>query len=203
MKQIEHFETVIVGGGQAGLSIGYHLKQQGRSFVILDASERIGDPWRKRWDSLRLYSPASYDGLPGMRFPAQRTDYPTKDEMADYLEAYATHFELPVRSGHHRGRADEGGRPLRRHRRRRGASRPTTSSSRRACCRRRTPRASRASSTRGSRSSTRTTTATPRSCRRGRCWSSARATRGRISPTRHRRGARRRSSREQTTGRFR
>ena len=93
------FDTVIVGGGQAGLATGYHLQQCGRSFVILDASERVGDPWRKRWDSLRLYSPASYDGLPGMRFPGKRTSYPTTHEMADYLESYAAHFELPVRSG--------------------------------------------------------------------------------------------------------
>jgi putative flavoprotein involved in K+ transport len=99
MKQDERYETMIVGGGQAGLSVGYHLKQQGRSFVILDASDRIGDSWRSRWDSLRLYSPAFRDGLPGMQFPAARTAYPTKDEMGDYLEAYATRFDLPVRSG--------------------------------------------------------------------------------------------------------
>lgn len=99
MEQIERYETVIIGAGQAGLSVGYHLKKQGRSFVILDAGERIGDTWRKRWDSLRLYSPAFRDALPGMAFPAARTAYPTKDEMGDYLEAYATHFELPVRSG--------------------------------------------------------------------------------------------------------
>ena len=99
MKTGERYETVIVGGGQAGLSIGYHLKQQGRSFVILDANERIGDSWRTRWDSLRLYSPAFRDGLPGMPFPAARTAYPTKDEMGDYLEAYAKRFELAVRSG--------------------------------------------------------------------------------------------------------
>ena len=95
----ESFDTVIVGGGQAGLATGYHLKRSGRSFVILDASARIGDPWRNRWDSLRLYSPASHDGLPGLRFPAKRTSYPTAHEMADYLESYAAQFELPVRSG--------------------------------------------------------------------------------------------------------
>src|SRR6476659_1617357 len=94
----ERFETVIVGGGQAGLATGYHLAKRGRSLVILDAGERVGDPWRKRWDSLRLYSPAGYDGLPGLRFPAKRTAYPTAGEMADYLEAYAAHFALPVRS---------------------------------------------------------------------------------------------------------
>jgi len=99
MKKDDRYETVIVGGGQSGLSVGYHLQQQGRSFVILDANERIGDSWRKRWDSLRLYSPAFRDGLPGMPFPAPRTAYPTKDEMGDYLEAYATRFELPLRSG--------------------------------------------------------------------------------------------------------
>jgi putative flavoprotein involved in K+ transport len=95
----ERFDTVIVGGGQAGLATGYHLAKRGRPFVILDANERIGDPWRKRWDSLKLYSPASYDGLPGLRFPARRASFPTTHEMADYLETYAGHFELPVRSG--------------------------------------------------------------------------------------------------------
>jgi putative flavoprotein involved in K+ transport len=94
----ERFDTVVVGGGQAGLATGYHLAKRGRSFVILDASMRIGDAWRQRWDSLRLYSPASYDGLPGMRFPARRASFPTTHEMADYLEAYATRFELPVRT---------------------------------------------------------------------------------------------------------
>ena len=100
MKQVERYQTVIIGGGQAGLSVGYHLKKkEGHSFVVLDASERIGDSWRTRWESLRLYSPAFRDGLPGMPFPAPRTSYPTKDEMADYLETYAARFDLPVESG--------------------------------------------------------------------------------------------------------
>ena len=99
MTQVEQHETMIIGGGQAGLSVGYHLQKEGRSFVILDASERVGDSWRKRWDSLRLYSPAFRDGLPGMPFPAPTTAYPTKDEMGDYLEAYAARFRLPVRTG--------------------------------------------------------------------------------------------------------
>jgi len=99
MQHPDRYETIIVGGGQAGLSVGYHLKKEGRPFVILDANERIGDSWRSRWDSLRLYSPAFRDGLPGMPFPAPRASYPTKDEMGDYLDAYAARFELPVRTG--------------------------------------------------------------------------------------------------------
>src|SRR3954462_11946696 len=95
------FETVIVGGGQGGLATAYHLAKEGRSFAILDAGERIGDPWRTRWDSLRLYSPAAYDGLPGMGFPKARASFPTTHEMADYLESYAARFQLPVHSGTH------------------------------------------------------------------------------------------------------
>src|SRR5439155_4397809 len=92
-------ETLVIGGGQAGLTVGYHLARSGRPFLILDANERIGDSWRTRWDSLRLFTPARYDGLPGWRFPAPAWSFPTKDEMADYLESYARRFDLPVRTG--------------------------------------------------------------------------------------------------------
>jgi putative flavoprotein involved in K+ transport len=95
----ERFETVVIGGGQAGLAMGYHLTRRGRPFVILDANERIGDSWRKRWDSLRVFTPARLDGLPGMPFPARASSFPTKDEVADYLAAYAARFDLPVRTG--------------------------------------------------------------------------------------------------------
>lgn len=95
----EYFETVIIGGGQAGLSVGYHLSRRDRPFVILEANERIGDSWRKRWDSLRLFTPARYDGLPGWAFPAPAWSFPTKNEVADYLEAYATRFDLLARTG--------------------------------------------------------------------------------------------------------
>jgi putative flavoprotein involved in K+ transport len=95
----EHHETIVIGGGQAGLTVGYHLARRGRPCVILDANERIGDAWRTRWDSLRLFTPAKFNGLPGMRFPAGAWAYPTKDEMADYLESYAARFELDVRGG--------------------------------------------------------------------------------------------------------
>ena len=91
--------TVVIGGSQSGLAVGYYLKQHGLPFVILDENDRIGDAWRKRWDSLRLFTPGRYDGLPGMPFPGSPSSYPTKDETADYLEAYAREFELPFRTG--------------------------------------------------------------------------------------------------------
>jgi putative flavoprotein involved in K+ transport len=95
----ERVQTVVIGGGQAGLSVGYHLAKRDLPFVILDANPRIGDAWRNRWDSLRLFTPARFDGLDGMPFPAPPDSFPTKDQMADYLEAYAADFQLPVRSG--------------------------------------------------------------------------------------------------------
>jgi putative flavoprotein involved in K+ transport len=95
----ERIEAIVIGGGQAGLAVGYYLTRQGRPFLILDANERIGDSWRMRWDSLRLFTPARLDGLPGMRFPTPTSSFPTKDEVADYLAAYAARFDLPVRTG--------------------------------------------------------------------------------------------------------
>lgn len=92
-------DTVVIGGGQAGLAIGYHLMRQGRDIAILDAHDRVGDAWRLRWDSLRLFTPAKYDGLPGMPFPGDGLAFPSKDELADYLEAYARRFRLPVTTG--------------------------------------------------------------------------------------------------------
>jgi putative flavoprotein involved in K+ transport len=95
----ERVNTVVIGAGQAGLSAGYHLQRRGVSFVILDAGKRIGDVWRRRWDSLRLFTPAKFAGLDGMRFPAPPNYFPTKDEMGDFLEAYARRYALPVRPG--------------------------------------------------------------------------------------------------------
>jgi Predicted flavoprotein involved in K+ transport len=97
----ERFETVVIGGGQAGLAMGYYLAKSGRSYVILDAEERVGDAWRKRWDSLLLFTPARWVGLPGGHFPGSGSSFPTKDAMADYLETYADRFSLPVRNGIH------------------------------------------------------------------------------------------------------
>jgi putative flavoprotein involved in K+ transport len=95
--ETQRYDTVIVGGGQAGLSTAHHLRQRGVECVVLDTGERIGDQWRARWDSLRLFSPAKYDGLDGRPFPAEPWYFPTRDEMADYLEDYAR--DLPVMSG--------------------------------------------------------------------------------------------------------
>ena len=99
ISSTERVEVVVIGAGQAGLSVGYHLSRRGIPFVILNADARVGDSWRRRWDSLRLFTPARFDGLDGMPFPAAPNYFPTKDEMADYLEAYAAKFALPVRHG--------------------------------------------------------------------------------------------------------
>lgn len=95
----DRIETVVIGGGQAGLAVGHHLSRHGRPFVILEGSDRVGSTWRNRWEGLRLFTPAQYDGLPGMPFPGPRHSLPTKDAVADYLERYAAAFELPVRTG--------------------------------------------------------------------------------------------------------
>ncbi len=92
------YDVVIVGGSQAGLAIGYHLRKLGLRFLILDAGPDVGHVWSSRWDSLRLFTPSQYSGLPGMDFPAERDTYPSRDDVARYLEAYTSKFELPVRS---------------------------------------------------------------------------------------------------------
>jgi len=94
----ESFPVIIVGAGQSGLAVAYHLKQAGISHLILESHDKVGDNWRSRWEGLRLFSPAKYDGLPGMPFPADAWHLPSKDEAANYLEAYAKHHSLPVRT---------------------------------------------------------------------------------------------------------
>lgn len=93
----QHIETLIIGAGQAGLATGYCLKRRVREFLIADGNDRIGDNWRCHYDSLKLYTPAKYDGLPGMDFPGDPWHFPSKDEVADFLEAYAVEMDLPVR----------------------------------------------------------------------------------------------------------
>src|SRR4051812_13320446 len=90
------YDTLVIGAGQAGLAAGYYLQRARARFALLDAAEEIGSAWKNRWDSLRLFTPARYSNLPGMRFPGEPYSLPTKDEAAEYLKAYARHFELPV-----------------------------------------------------------------------------------------------------------
>jgi putative flavoprotein involved in K+ transport len=94
---IHHHDVVVVGGGQAGLAMGYFLTRQGRDFVILEAGGEPAPAWRGRWDSLRLFTPARYSSLPGRAFSGDPDRYPTRDEVSSYLAAYASEFDLPVR----------------------------------------------------------------------------------------------------------
>lgn len=91
------YEVVVIGAGQAGLTIGYFLAQQGRRFVILDEADSIGAAWRTRWESLTLFTPRRYSGLPGLPFPGDPEDYPIRDEVIAYLEQYAKTFDLPIK----------------------------------------------------------------------------------------------------------
>ena len=168
-------DTVIVGGGQAGLVMGRELARQGRGFVILDAGRRVGDAWRERWDSLRLFTAARFDGLPGMPFPGDPLRFPTKDEVADYLEGYATAFGLPVRSG---VRVDSVRREDDRYVTAAGGLRWKSNNVIVATggCRRRRCRSSPTSSMRESCSCTRASIAARRNCRRAPCSSSGWAT---------------------------
>jgi putative flavoprotein involved in K+ transport len=93
------FDVVVIGAGQSGLAAGHYLNKAGADFCILEGADRVGDVWRNRWDSLRLFTPARYSALPGLKVPAAGGSYPGKDAFADYLEAYAGHFQLPVRTG--------------------------------------------------------------------------------------------------------
>ncbi|HEX6947576.1 MAG TPA: NAD(P)-binding domain-containing protein [Acidimicrobiia bacterium] len=93
----EAVDTLVIGGGQAGLAVGYHLARAGVPFLIVDANARTGDAWRNRWDSLRLFTPNRFNSLPGLDIPGDKWGFPSKDELADYLESYAEHFRLPIR----------------------------------------------------------------------------------------------------------
>ena len=95
----DRHEVVVVGGGQAGLAIGYFLARHGRDFVILEAADEPGAAWRGRWDSLKLFTPVRYDSLPGFPFPGDPDSYPTRDQVVEYLTEYARRFELPVELG--------------------------------------------------------------------------------------------------------
>ena len=101
------FDTIVIGGGQAGLAVGFELQSKGIDYLILDAGERVGDAWRNRWDSLRLFTPARMNGLPGLPYPGRGDRFIGKDDIADYLEDYAATMDLPIR---HRARVTHLGR---------------------------------------------------------------------------------------------
>src|SRR2546423_13370430 len=92
----EQRDVVVIGGGQAGLAVGYFLARQRCRFTILEAAGEPAAAWRARWDSLRLFTPARRDGPPGRAFPGDPDRYPTPAEVVAYLEDYARHFALPV-----------------------------------------------------------------------------------------------------------
>lgn len=93
---IRMIDLIIIGAGQAGLTMGYYLKQEGYNFLLLEAGKQVGDSWRNRYDSLQLFTPRSYSSLPGMALIGEKNEFPYKDEIATYLEEYARHFQLPV-----------------------------------------------------------------------------------------------------------
>ncbi|MGD6777604.1 flavin-containing monooxygenase [Sutcliffiella horikoshii] len=95
---MESYQVVIIGAGQAGLSMGYYLKKEGIPFVIVDGNEQVGDSWRKRYQSLVLFTPRRYSSLPGLALSGEPEGFPTKDEMAEYFQQYVSHFSLPVKS---------------------------------------------------------------------------------------------------------
>src|SRR5690625_4199714 len=92
------YEVIIIGAGQAGIAMSYQLKQNGiKNHLMIDAQNRIGDSWRFRYKSLVLFTPKSYSALPGLKMKGNPNSYPTKDEMANYLEGYVAHFDLPYK----------------------------------------------------------------------------------------------------------
>jgi hypothetical protein len=93
----EDVDVVVIGGGQAGLAVGYHLRRTPLSWTVLDAQDGPGGAWRHGWNGLRLFSPARFSSLPGWMMPGGTDDYPSRAEVLDYLAAYERRYELPVR----------------------------------------------------------------------------------------------------------
>ena len=110
-QSADRFDVAVIGAGQAGLTIGHFLAQQGRRFVILESGDSVGSAWRDRWDSLVLFTPRRYDSLPGLTFPGDPDGYPNRDEVIAYLEQYAAAFDLPIEFNRRvRALTKEGGR---------------------------------------------------------------------------------------------
>jgi putative flavoprotein involved in K+ transport len=98
MGDVEKVDAVVIGAGQAGLATAYELARLGVNQVVLEAGSQVGDQWRNRWDSLRLFTPARFDSLPGSKFPAPPDSFPDKNQLADYLEDYGREHRLPIRT---------------------------------------------------------------------------------------------------------
>jgi putative flavoprotein involved in K+ transport len=98
MSDVEKLDAVVIGAGQAGLATAYELARRGVGHVVLEFGDKVGDQWRNRWDSLRLFTPARFDGLPGSKFPAPPDSFPDKNQLADYLEAYGREHHLAIRT---------------------------------------------------------------------------------------------------------
>lgn len=90
-------EAIVIGAGQAGLSVGYYLKQLKKDFVILDKGQEVGESWINRYDSLVLFTPRMYDALPGLPLEGEPHDFPTKNEIVSYLKQYVDKFSLPIK----------------------------------------------------------------------------------------------------------
>ncbi|MEK5069656.1 flavin-containing monooxygenase [Sporosarcina sp. FSL K6-1508] len=90
------YETIVIGAGQAGLTMGYNLKQSKKDFLIIDKGLALGEEWKNRYDSLKLFTPRMYSSLPGMPLDGKQQGFPTKDEIADYLKGYSETFAIPV-----------------------------------------------------------------------------------------------------------
>ena len=181
----EQHEVIVIGAGQSGLAASYHLAMAGIDHVLLERGERVGDVWRARYDSLRLYSPARYDSLPGLSFPIDPLAFPSGHQMGDYLEDYVRHFELPVRTcvTVQGLRACSPTARLRDHHGRRRLQRPAGDPRDRSLPASVRARRSPTSSTPASRSCIRPTIATPTSSRTDRRWWSVPVTRARTSPS--------------------
>ena len=89
-------DYIIVGSGQSGLAIAYYLKKQNANFLIVDANSETGEPWLKRWDSLKLFTPSEFNNLPGLEFPHKKGYYANKFEVANYLKKYVSTFDFPI-----------------------------------------------------------------------------------------------------------
>lgn len=90
------YGTIVIGAGQAGLAMGYYLKQSNERFLIIDKGQELGEVWKNRYDSLQLFTPRMYSSLPGLVLDGEQHGFPSKDEIANYLKRYADKFALPV-----------------------------------------------------------------------------------------------------------